>query len=75
MPTMMEALGLDQLSLDERLRLVEELCESIATTPDAVTLSEAQKGDLQRRLDAYRDNPKAGSPWEEVKARLLGSAR
>jgi putative addiction module component (TIGR02574 family) len=75
MPTMMEALGLDRLSLDERLRLVEELCESIATIPEAVSLSEAQKSDLQRRLDAYRDNPKAGSPWEEVKARLLGSAR
>jgi putative addiction module component (TIGR02574 family) len=72
---MMEALGLDQLGLDERLRLVEELCESIATTPGAVTLSEAQKGDLLRRLDVYRDNPKAGMPWEEVKARLLGSAR
>ena len=24
------------------------------------------------RLDDFRDNPKAGSPWEEVKARLRG---
>jgi putative addiction module component (TIGR02574 family) len=30
---------------------------------------------LQRRLDAYRDDPKAGSPWEEVKARLQGGVR
>jgi putative addiction module component (TIGR02574 family) len=27
---------------------------------------------LQRRLNTYGDNPKAGSPWEEVKARLRG---
>jgi putative addiction module component (TIGR02574 family) len=30
------------------------------------------KQDLQRRLDAYEANPKAGSSWEEVKARLQG---
>ena len=26
--------------------------------------------DLQRRVAAYEANPKAGSSWEEVKARL-----
>jgi putative addiction module component (TIGR02574 family) len=37
-------------------------------------LSEAQKQDLQRRLAAYEADPKAGSSWEEVKARLSGGS-
>lgn len=60
--------------VEDRLRLVEEVWDSIADTPEEVTLSEAHRQDLQRRLDAYRDNPKAGSPWEEVEARLRGAA-
>ena len=73
MPTMMKSLGLDQLTVDERITLVEELWDSIATYPGAVSLSDAQRQDLQRRLDAHRDNPKAGSPWAKVKARLHGA--
>jgi putative addiction module component (TIGR02574 family) len=75
MSTTMSELGLDRLSVAERILLVEELWDSIAAAPEAVTLSEAHKRDLERRLDAYRDNPKAGSPWEDVKARLQGGAR
>ena len=58
--------------VEDRLRLIEEVWDSIAAAPEAAALTEAQQRDLQRRLDAYRDNPKAGSPWEEVKARLQG---
>jgi putative addiction module component (TIGR02574 family) len=68
----MNALGLDRLSLAERILLVEELWDSIAAEPGAVQLTEAHEQDLQRRLDAYRDDPKAGSPWGAVKARLQG---
>jgi hypothetical protein len=39
---------------------------------DQSPITDAQKEDLQRRLDALRDNPDAGSSWEEVKARLIG---
>jgi putative addiction module component (TIGR02574 family) len=70
MPTSLSALGLDRLTLAERILLVEELWDSIAADTKGVVLSEAQKQDLRRRLEAYRDNPKAGSPWEEVKDRL-----
>jgi putative addiction module component (TIGR02574 family) len=72
MPVSMKAFGLDKLSADERLALLEEIWDSLAANPEAVPVTDAQKGDLQRRLDAYRDDPKAGSPWEEVKARLQG---
>jgi putative addiction module component (TIGR02574 family) len=72
MSVTMKSLGLDQLSLAERILLFEELWDSIAVTPEAVPVTDAHKQDLQARLDAYRDNPRAGSPWEEVKARLRG---
>jgi putative addiction module component (TIGR02574 family) len=59
---------------EDRLRLIEEVWDSLATAPEAAKLTGAQEQDLQRRLDAYRDNPKAGSSWEDVKARLQGGA-
>jgi putative addiction module component (TIGR02574 family) len=75
MPTLMESLGLDRLSTAERIILVEELWDSIAAAPEDFSLSEAHREDLQRRLEAHRDDPKAGSPWAEVKARLQGAPR
>ena len=70
MANSLEQHGLDQLSLDERIALVEDLWDSIAIEPEAYRLTSAQQMDLQRRLEAYRENPLAGSPWEEVKQRL-----
>jgi putative addiction module component (TIGR02574 family) len=67
-----KALGIDQLTVAQRILLVEEIWDSIPDEADALPLTEAQKQDLQRRLTAYEANPKAGSNWEEVKARLSG---
>jgi putative addiction module component (TIGR02574 family) len=61
--------------IEERLRLVEEVWESIEAAGATTVLSEAHRQDLQRRLDAYRDDPKAGSSWEDVEARLRGDRR
>jgi putative addiction module component (TIGR02574 family) len=72
MAAMMATYGLENLSAEERLKLLEELWDSLVSTPEAIPVTEAQRQDLQRRLDAYKDNPKAGSPWEVVKARLKG---
>jgi putative addiction module component (TIGR02574 family) len=66
----LKSLGIDQLSVGERLALLGELWDSIAAEPDQVPITEAQKQDLQRRLAAIEANPTAGSTWEEVKARL-----
>ena len=66
------SLGIDQLSVAQRILLVEEIWDSIAAEEEKRPLTEAQRQDLQRRLAAYEANPKAGSSWEEVKARLRG---
>lgn len=70
MPGMIKRFGLERLSIEDRLRLIEELWDSIAATPDEVPVSEAQRQDLQRRLDASQADPKVGSTWEEVRRRL-----
>ena len=70
-PTL-RALGIDQLSVAQRILLVEEIWDSIAEQPAEIPLTQAQRQDLQRRIAAYEANPKAGSSWEEVKARLRG---
>lgn len=54
------------LSIAERLALVAEIWDSITEVPEAVTLTEAQKVELDRRLDAYRQDATAGSPWQVV---------
>lgn len=62
------------LAVDERLKLAETIWDSIAELPDALQLTEAQERERDRRLDAYRKDPVAGSPWPEVKARILTGA-
>ncbi len=62
------------LPVAERLRLVETIWDSIAEVPEALQLTKAQEAELDRRLDAYRKDANAGSPWPEVKARILKQA-
>ena len=69
MPTTMKRFGLDELSRDEKLALASELLESADVGVGVPPLTEAQKAELLRRLEKYKDNPKVGSPWDEVKAR------
>ena len=62
-----------ELPVEERLKLVEALWESIAECPEALELTAAQKEELDRRLAAYERDPGAGVPWVELKQRLLAS--
>jgi len=42
------------LPVSERLRLVEDLWDSIAEVPEAIELSKEQREELDRRLVAYQ---------------------
>ena len=59
------------LSVSERIRLAQEIWDSIAAVPDSIPLSQADREELERRLAAYPADPRAGSPWTEVRERLL----
>lgn len=70
MSTSLESLGIDQLSVPERLELIDKIWQSLRETPPAELLTEGQRREIERRLDKYADDPDAGSPWDEVKARF-----
>jgi len=53
-----------------RIELVEGIWDTIAAESAALALPEAQREELDRRLRDLVDDPDAGSPWEEVRARL-----
>lgn len=65
-----KSFGIDRLSVAERILLVEEIWDSIAAEAQEVEVPQAHKDELDRRLEAYRQDPKAGSSWDEVKQRL-----
>ena len=54
------------LSTEERVRLMEELWESLRTTPQLVPITNAQREELDRRLDEIDREGPTGIPWEEV---------
>ncbi len=53
---------------DERLRLAEELWDSL--TADDVPLTDAQVAELDRRRASLAANPESARPWDEVHARM-----
>ncbi len=60
-----------ELSVPERIQLVEDIWDSVAAIPEAIPLTDAQREELDRRLEDYQKNPSAGFSWEDVKKRLL----
>ena len=60
-----------ELPVAERIRLVEVIWDSIAAVPEAVPMSEDLKAELDRRLAEFEANPEAGSPWAEVRERIV----
>jgi len=71
MATSMHELGIDRLSVDDRLALVQEIWDSIAAEPDRIPLTEAQRRELERRIAEYEANPGDAVSWEQVKAEAL----
>ena len=67
-PTIQD-LGIDRMSADDRLRLIEEIWDSLAPL-EQLEVPESHREELDRRIAAADADPSAGSPWEEVRARL-----
>jgi len=62
------AVDITRLSPAERLRLLEQLWDSLSD--DDVPLTSAQRRELDRRLDDLEREGPRGIPWEEVLDRL-----
>jgi putative addiction module component (TIGR02574 family) len=60
-----------KLPVDERLKLVQDLWDSIAATPSDVPVPDWHKRELDRRLDD--PDPGPNLTWGEVRRRLHDS--
>jgi len=58
------------LPVEQRVRLVEAIWDSISAVPEALPLTDWQKEELDRRLAELEADPDAGSSLEEVFARI-----
>jgi putative addiction module component (TIGR02574 family) len=58
------------LSPAEKLQLVEDLWDDLATEPDEIPIHQWQKDELERRKANLQKNPASGLTWEEVKRRI-----
>ena len=74
MPSTRELL---QLDVQTRLKLIDELWESIVNdlndpdNPSPLPVSAETRALLDERMREYRANPEAGLRWEDVRDRLL----
>ena len=70
----MGTIDIAKLSAEDRLQLLEQLWDSLCETPEAVPMTDAQREELDRRLDELdRDGP-VGIPWDEVPHRIRNRA-
>jgi putative addiction module component (TIGR02574 family) len=63
------------MSVEDRIALALAIWDSIAAEPHPPLLTEAQRQELQRRLDDHQANPNDVTPWEEIKAAALARFR
>lgn len=60
------------LSPAEKLQLVQDLWDDLASTPEVVPMHDWQKLELARRKANLQENPASGLSWDEVKQRVRG---
>lgn len=70
-----KSLGIDRLTIDERIVLAHEIWDSIAEEPHPPLISEELKQELKRRIAEHEANPDDVVPWEQVKAELYARLR
>jgi len=63
---------LQKLSASERITLAEKLWDSVLEDNAEIKLTDSQKNALDRRLAAYAKDHDSGSPWREIKDRIIG---
>ncbi len=59
-----------KLSVEDRIRIAQEIWDSVAADEKAVPVTQEQKDELDRRLEDMARNPNAGRSWEEFRSEL-----
>lgn len=75
MSPILQSLGIDQMSVPDRIALAREILASIAADLPPAELSEAKKQELRRRAAEDDADPDDAIPWEQIKAEALARFR
>jgi putative addiction module component (TIGR02574 family) len=59
-----------ELGLSEKLQLLEDLWDNIATQPANILVLDWQKEQLNERKISHLQDPSLASSWDSVKARI-----
>lgn len=62
---------LRQIPVDERLKLMEEVWESLRDSPSQLEVPDWHRAELDARMEAPRDEGAGARSWPEVKAEIL----
>lgn len=66
--------NLKNLSLQEKILLVQDIWDEISSSQENITISDEQKKELELRLSNYQLKPEYGKNWkiirEEIKSKL-----
>lgn len=68
-------INLHELNPEERLAMIEELWDSLCDEPENIPLSNAQRTELDRRLDDLERTGPTGIPWDEVLIQIRSRQR
>ena len=68
MTATLQQLGIDRMTVAERLALAQEILDTVAAEQPRPPLSEAKRQELDRRLADAVANPADGVPWAQVEA-------
>jgi len=60
-----------ELSIPERIQLVEDIWDTITTKASSIELTGEEKSIIDARLEKYHQSPESGSPWEDVYKRIV----
>lgn len=69
-----EDFGIDRLSVEDRLSLVEQIWDSVASSVEAGAVPDTHKALIDARLAAHAADPGAVVTWDEVRAALRREA-
>ncbi|MBU0621530.1 MAG: addiction module protein [Gammaproteobacteria bacterium] len=64
----LHALGIDNMSIEDRIDLVKDIWDSVAIEAGLLPPSTAEKAELDRRLAEDDANPDDTISWETIKA-------
>lgn len=61
-----------QLPVSDRLRLIEEIWDSLDSEAEELPLPDWHRAEIDKRLDALDQGRSTGAAWSDVRQRITG---